>query len=533
MKLNSERSLKALDYYLKTKVLRYDFLKKQYGLALGTYGFSLDNLQQLDSEMQRESAERYADAVHGTPSRPKALIDDKINEITGSVMRNGSRRSNAIPFDSDKVSSLLRNYLIKSYHASSFEQLKNDYSQIYNNGDLSNAEVGAETEDLLDAFSTVDCVKNTFPNIVEMIEDYSPRVLIKKSCDSIARTLNEVAASPTLKSRMQEGSFTNNLIKLGNELSSNYPITFNRVSKAYQDPSNMKLERFKRSFKKAAQKALPIILVGVMGVSGLVHVGGEIYRDVQNAKEIERASFASAMNYTQDANYYDISPDTIVDMTEISNLLTTYRTQIPSVEEFSTLLEKMDSTTQLMIQEKITAAYNRLPQDPDSQVRLLRVETSTHSRRLTDDGRPYTDDKPYIAIVTTDEHGWDYDFAQKKYEVTPQVTNESLASTRLARSSSKEDSMKPGNNLFQSMQYYSDVNEEFRNLVASGADQYALAEYINGHIDTLNEAWDQTMDYSTIRLDLDKNFRILGIGDYYSLTSSNPVPEQTQEDDER
>ena len=41
------------------------------------------------------------------------------------------------------------------------------------------------------------------------------------------------------------------------------------------------------------------------------------------------------------------------------------------------------------------------------------------------------------------------------------------------------------------------------------------------------------MDYSTIRLDLDKNFRILGIGDYYSLTSSNPVPEQTQEDDER
>ncbi|MBR3511994.1 MAG: hypothetical protein IKN74_03450 [Clostridia bacterium] len=533
MRLNSEKNLKALDYYLKTKVLRMDFLKKQYGLALGTYGFSLDNLHQLDSEMQRESTERYADAVYGTPSRPKALIDDKINEITKNVMRNGSRRSNAIPFDSNKVSSLLRTYLISSYHCNSFDQLKNDYSQIYGNKKLSTQEVGAKAEELLDAFSTVDCVKGTFSSIVEMLSDYNSKLVIKKSCDAIARTLTEVNANPTLKSHVQDGPFANNLVKLRNELRSNYPLRFKRASKAYQDPTNMKRSRFVRKAQKAAQKLLPFIAVGILAFSGAAHAVNAIYQDIHNAGEIDRANFASAMNYTQDASYYDISPATIVDMTEISNLLDKYQTEIPSVEEFSSLLERMDSTTQLMIQEKITAAYNRLPQDPDSKVRLLRVETSTHSRELTDDGRPYTADNPYIAIVTTDEHGWDYDFAQKKYEVTPQVTNESLASTRLARSSSKEDSMKPGNNLFQSMQYYSDVNEEFRNLVASGADQYTLADFINGHIDTLNEAWDQTMNYSTIRLDLDKNFRILGIGDYYSLTSSNPVPEQTRDDNER
>ena len=534
MRLNSERNLKALDYYLKTRVLRIDFMKKQYGLALGTHGFSLDNLKQLESEMQRESAERYADAVHGTPSKPKLLIDSKINEITENVIRNGTRRSRAIPpVETAEVSKLLRAYLINSYHCSSFEQLKNDYSQLYNNKKLSTQEVGDKAEELLDAFSTVDCVKNTFPNIVEMIDDFSPRLVIKKSCDAIARTINDINTNPTLKTNIQDGSFTDNLLKLRSELRSEYPLKFKSVSKAYQDPSKMQKSRLVRKAQKAAQKLLPYIAVGVLAVGIAAHAGNAIYQDIHNAGEIGRASYSSAMNYNPNASFYDISQDTMISLTEISDLLDKYQTEIPSVEEFSSLLERMDATTQQMIQEKVAAAYNRLPQDPDSKVRLLRVETSTHSRELTDDGRPYTADNPYIAIVTTDEHGWEYDFAQKKYEVTPQVRNESLAGTRLARGSSKEDSMKPGNNLFQSMQYYSDVNEEFRNLVASGADQYALAEFIDGHMDALNDAWDQTMDYSTIRLELDKNFRFLGLGNYYSLTSSNPVPEQSQDDSER
>ena len=533
MRLNSERNLKALDYYLKTRVLRIDFMKKQYGLALGTYGFSLDNLKQLESEMQRESAERYADAVHGTPSRPKLLINDKINEITENVIRNGARRSNTILFDTTEVNRLLRSYLVNSYHCSSFEQLKDDYSQLYNNQDLSTEEVGAEAEELLDAFSTVDCVKNTFPNIVEMLADFSPSLVIKKSCDAIARTQSEINTNPTLKSNIKDGSFTDNLSKLKEELRSEYPLRFKRVSRAYQDPTNMQKSRLVRKAQKAAQKLLPYVAVGVLAVGIAAHAGNAIYQDIHNAGEIGRASYSYAMNYNPNASFYDISQDTMISLTEISDLLDKYQTEIPSVEDFSSLLERMDSTTQQMIQEKVAAAYHRLPQDPDSKVRLLRVETSTHSKKITDNGYDYIDDEPYIAIVTTDEHGWKYDFVQKKYEVTPQVKNETLAGTRLAKGSTKEDSMKPGNNLFQSMQYYSDVNEEFRNLVASGADQYALAEFIDGHMDALNDAWDQTMDYSTIKLELDKNFRILGIGDYYSLTSSNPVPEQSQDDSER